>query len=99
MAEDYYTTTGKKVGDFGKGFFLNIGIGIVASLLVSYLSIITSISIIGTIISILFFVMDVFLIIRFFKENRRYIAIGMLSSLIIPLLLFGACTLLLSGLS
>ena len=50
MAEDYYTTTGKKVGDFGKGFFLNIGIGIVASLLVSYLSIITSISIIGTII-------------------------------------------------
>ncbi len=98
--EDNYTNTNQKVKDFFKGFFLNIGIGAIilvinfftgAAIFESSPTLTTRI--VGIIVPLVFIPLEIFLLRRFFKE-KRYIAIGMLSSLLLPLLLTGFCSLI-----
>ena len=96
--KEYYNTTKKKVWDFIRGFFLNIIIGIIATIInfITGASIFerdpTIISrIIGVIVPLIFIVLEIILLKKYFKE-KRFIAIGMLSSLILPLLLVGFCS-------
>jgi Flp pilus assembly protein TadB len=71
----------KKAGDFFLGFFLNI-VGVLGSSVLLFI-----------IESWIFLVaiIDITLIIRYFVTNRRYIAIGMISSILIPLVIVGGC--------
>ncbi len=98
MNLEHYTTKGKKVGDFCIGFF---GFWIFTMLL-SGLSFLVmqlfwnnwgySIEMISSIAA---FVIEIIAavgsIIFFIKVNRGYITIGIISSIIIPLLITGAC--------
>lgn len=105
--DSYYTDKNKKIIDFLIGFFgiwvINSITGII-SLMIS--GAITMISIviaktqpIANIIPVItsFFLLIaqigiyIYIIRQAFKRDRRFIAIGILSSLVIPLLLFGAC--------
>ena len=93
---DVYKNSGEKVVDFFLGIFLNIFIGIVYF----SLSLLTygvanaihhsSLQII-TIILIIVLVCIEWAILRRFFKGRRYIAIGMLACILVPLLLFGLC--------
>jgi len=103
VQNDYYgDNTGRKVGDFCMGFF---GPLILFQLLQTPLLIFSSIFSSGMYTmfsSILIFVLALFLGIFFFikfKKTRRYISMGIISSVVIPLILFGACWVLFSGLN
>lgn len=87
---DYYTTTGKKVGDFILGFF---GIIILNSIFATVLSF-ASLGWTSLLIPIVVFA---FSLVLFFKIGRRFIAIGIISIALIPILLFGSCLLLLGA--
>jgi hypothetical protein len=98
VEKDYYDTTSKKVVDFSKGFFLNIVIGVVVTVINFYTgaaifdsspTIITRL--IGIAVPLTVIPLEIFLIRHFFKQ-KRFIAIGMLSSLILPLLVTGTCS-------
>ena len=85
-----------KVVDFFLGIFLNICIGIVyfCLSLLSYgiSSIVNNSSLqIITIILIIVLVCVEWGFFRYFFKGRRYIAIGMLACILVPLLLFGLC--------
>ncbi|MDD5054730.1 MAG: hypothetical protein PHZ00_00510 [Candidatus Peribacteraceae bacterium] len=99
---DYYATnTGvRKTVDFilgalltiVGGFLLNFPLGL--GLLSQQSEVIMAV-IIGTGIAILI----VYLLVRFFnKTGRRYISIGILSTAIIPILVFGSCMYILNDL-
>jgi hypothetical protein len=84
MATNYYSNMGRKIGDFFIGFAV---IPIVAALCVALLGagfiwLAVCGAIAGTIVC--------------FSIGRRFIAIGLLSTLLIPVLIFGACILALS---
>jgi hypothetical protein len=101
MAKDYYDTQKKKTLDFFKGFFLNAGIAFVhfwVYLMCAY--ILTSLKLADSrpvvisvilLLGILIIFVEYF-IIRHFFGTRRYIGIGMLASLILPLLVTGFCS-------
>jgi hypothetical protein len=96
--QDYYNTANKKVIDFFKGFFLNIGIGAIllvvnfATGMINFGGSVTLLTrIMGIIVPLIFISLEIFLIKKFFM-GKRYIAIGMLSSLLLPLLLAGFCS-------
>jgi membrane protein implicated in regulation of membrane protease activity len=84
----------KKAGDFFLGFFLMIGeaIGFGG---ISFLVVITFWwEIFPWVFALIIIIVDILLISRFFERNRRYIAIGMISAALIPLLTFGGCFLI-----
>jgi hypothetical protein len=99
---DFYTSTGKKVGDFVLGFFgIWVVIVIVSLIFAGIRSLMNIRSGFG---SIMFFVLPLILLILglllmglFFKMGRRYIAIGILSSSVLPLLVYGACWVVIIG--
>ena len=100
--EDYYTDSRRKVADFFIGF---VGIWILASIiffLFYFYGIIFrfgsdfgySMLFLGPII---FFIVAIVLVAIGYRIRRRYISIGIISSAIIPLLLYGACWVVLVG--
>ncbi len=93
---DYYTTPGKKVGDFLMGFFGFLALSFVGSILGSIISSFGSNGFISSIFGIFLLFVALGLCIFFFKIKRRFIAIGIISITLIPVLLFGSCLLLLS---
>lgn len=102
---DYYTTTGKKVGDFLIGFF---GIWVISGFLSFFIAIINSIVFmnnydiqgwiagISFVISLILYIVAIVLAFHF---KRHYIAIGIISSFVVPLLLVGACFAVFWGMS
>ena len=88
---DYYTSVGKKVWDFFMGFFGALAVFFGALYLASsvfsgsllYYLILTLVAIIA--------------VAWFFHVGRRFVSIGITSTVLIPLLIFGGCLLMLSG--
>lgn len=98
--EDIYTTTGKKVAHFFIGFLgITFLISIIVGLLSSLIAQIFNLDDLAIIWYMLSFTLILFITtpIYFFKKNYRYIAIGILSSLIIPLIFAGACFIMFAG--
>jgi hypothetical protein len=102
MAQDYYNTQNKKTADFSKGFFFNVLIGIIVIAINFFIGasnmsgtggISITNKIIGVVVLLAVIFLEVVLLKKYFKE-RRYIAIGLLSSLILPLLVSGACSIM-----
>ena len=90
--EYYYTSTGRKVGDFFIGL---IGTFLIQSF-AGFLTIFVSQILLGSSIGIVTFVGTIIGAIYIMKKsNRRFIGIGLLIGILIPvilgLLLFGAC--------
>lgn len=87
----YYTTTGKRVGDFMLGFFGYIIINLI--LVFVFLPLLA-----GFYWGYSFFpiVINALLLVLFFKIGRRFIAIGIISVILISILIFGSCVLTLS---
>ena len=97
----YINNPGKAVGDFCLGFF---GIWVVDTivwfLLAGVFSTLNA-GILGNFFVSIFIILILpFIIfpIIFFNIGRRYVAIGILSSLVLPLIIFGACLIIISGL-
>ena len=86
---DYYTKTSQKVGDFLLGLF---GFVIIYFLLF-LISVLSFGSSLFYNIGVIIYLLSIFI---FFRINRRFIAIGMLSIFILVVLIFGGCLLLLS---
>lgn len=95
--EDYYIDNDKKIKDYYKGF---LGVFAVFSLtafiiqfrgLFYFYSPLVEDSSLLFIISLLELIVLIVIIVIAFKKNRRYIGIGMISALLIPLLIVGAC--------
>lgn len=81
---DHYTKNSQKICDFFLGFF-----GVIALFLLSCLIIYSTIpSIHIYLVYIVSTLIYFFLAMRFFKINRRFIAIGILSMLILGLFIF-----------
>ena len=95
---DRYKEPRKKTIDFIIGFFLNIVIGaghfslyfllygVANSFSGNGMSMVVTVLLIALITSVEWFT------IRHFFKNRKYIAIGMLASLLLPLLVTGFCS-------
>jgi hypothetical protein len=92
---DYYISTNRKAGDFFLGFLIFIGmtlfywfliLNFIASLFSSAIlawgSFFVSISTVALLSTL------------FFKNGRRFIAIGIIATSLIPLLVFGSCILM-----
>jgi hypothetical protein len=99
---DYYTSSGKKVGDFFIGFLgiwaINFVFGSLLSLSSSFFSeIYSSFSFFGISAWFIGLAVDIVLVILAFKYGRRFIAIGILATFLIPLLILGACFLVFLG--
>jgi hypothetical protein len=92
----YYTSTKRKVGDFFIGFFGGVVLTILFSFLSSFLF--RTSENYSLAVSSLSLVVTVFLIIFLFRKGRRFIAIGLISMALLPLLAFGSCLLILTGL-
>jgi hypothetical protein len=91
----YYTRTRRKVGDFFLGFFGSMVLSLLLVVLSAFLS---SLSADYSLVSSLFsLALSVFLIVFFFRKGRRFIAIGMISMILLPLLAFGSCLVLIMG--
>jgi hypothetical protein len=87
---DYYTNPGKKIGDFFLGLFGALLVAVVAGAIGGAAPSALTISLIGNAILLLA------AIVHFFRRGRRFIAIGMISILTIPVLLLGACAIMFS---
>lgn len=91
--EEYYINSGRKVADFVIGFF---GIWIVNAVLSSIIQGITVLSggyfdAVMVVVSILLFIAEIVFLVFYVRRKRRYIFIGAISALVLPLLLVGAC--------
>ncbi len=95
--EDLYQQKGSKTRDFIIGFFINIGIA--AATFASYFMFYalgmtnskgTTIAVIS--MGILFMFLLQFYLIRKYLRERRYIAIGLISAIVFPLLVVGTCS-------
>jgi len=90
--QDFYANnSGRKVGDFCLGFF---GLPIIGGLVMSLSWILTEFlefSFISWFFNVLYTALLVWAIIYVVKKKRRYVWIGLLSAIVIPLLFFGAC--------
>jgi hypothetical protein len=106
-SEYYLKNKSGKITDFLIGFFGVIGANILLAIFVPLLSmagganntVASALALGGGIMGILELIAYVILIVVFFKRQRRFIAIGMLSTLLLPLLLLGACLIMVFGLS
>ena len=88
---DYYLEPGKKIGDFFLGFFGALMVVVIAGVIGAAAPGSAAISVIGNLVLLIAG------IVHFFRRGRRFIAIGMISIIIIPVLLFGACAILMTG--
>ncbi len=102
ISKDYYINTNKKVLDFLIGFFgvyvayvaLSFLINVISFPIISYFESIGSdflysgFFFLSPIIILVFFLVSLWLA---FKNNRRFIAFGLITALSLPLLAFGAC--------
>ena len=77
---DYYTTTGKKIGDFLLGFF---GIIILYSIFWAVSSLYPSF---GLLADLFIWIIWIVVLILFFKTDRRFIAKGIISGELIRIL-------------
>ena len=89
---DYYTTRGRKVGDFFMGMF-----GLYACLSAFYL-LVFGLSrtaavweVIWIIATLVLFGGPLVAIVMSFRKGRRFLGIGMISGIVFPLLFVGAC--------
>lgn len=103
--KDFYNSTGKKIGDFVLGFFIGlivISSGIFFNMVLRLIGLSTGFG--GVLnylatpnISLQFLLLGllIFIIIKAFKKKRRFIGIGIIIAMGLPillfLLLFGAC--------
>lgn len=101
MNNDYYTSTGRKIGDFFIGFIgilIALFICIMLPNLLSRLLYENSGSISPELLPFFYIILPLVLIVSGIvisnHYNRRYILIGIISGIIIPLLVFGACLLI-----
>lgn len=89
---DYYAgDIKKKLSDFILGFFLMPILSIIVILLIG------SYAYFSEYLIALFVLLVLAGIVFLFAKGRRYIGIGIVSFLIIPLLVFGACVIAFSG--
>lgn len=92
MSSDHYVSTGMKVADFCWGFF---GMLCVFAVLVGMIgtgggyrvATIGALGLLGWLVGV----------VMAFANGRRFIGIGMLCTLLVPLLAVGACFVMLSG--
>jgi hypothetical protein len=110
-ANYYQNDSNKKIIDFFIGFFGTMAFWIISAIVFSLINLfvntIIDSDIIDFISAMLIFIMTfiqflpllftIIGIVYFFKKGRRFIAIGILSTIILPLLLFGACIIMLTG--
>jgi hypothetical protein len=101
--DDYYTNGRRRVFDFLIGFF---GPGLIGYVLYALYMLLLSPSypsyasnqfqvwafIVAAILYLIVMIVP-------FKLGRRYIAVGAIAAVVVPLLIFGACLLVLAGLS
>jgi len=110
MNDTYYDTEGKRVKDFFLGFILSIVIGVfvyfvfgtILGQLLYYLGA-SKIYSSGFFSSLLSTILPILLggilgTVLAFKRGRRYIGIGIICAIVLPLLFFGACLIVISGL-
>ena len=100
--EDYYQNKKLKRNDFLKGVLINLIVSvIVASLYFIVMALLSSIDgdlgnkiIAGMVMAVLILAVLIYEIISISKhlKGRRYIAIGMIVAIVLPLLAFGACS-------
>ena len=94
---DYYAgDAGKKVLDFCLGFFAPGIAEMVLAVPLVFLSLMLNFEAFGLFFHILILILAIFFFIKF-RKTRRYISIGLLCSVLIPLLLFGACMIIFVG--
>ena len=91
--EEYYINSGRKVVDFIIGFF---GIWVVNAVLSAILQGISTLAggyfdAVMVVVSILLFIAEIIFLVFYVRRKRRYIFIGAITALVIPLLLVGAC--------
>tara|TARA_Y100000310_G_C20235723_1_gene602309 strand:- start:49 stop:354 length:306 start_codon:yes stop_codon:yes gene_type:complete len=96
--EDYYINTKRKVWDFIIGFF---GIWIISTIIgflfVGIESVVRGSGMFLTLGWILVAILAIVAIVLGFTKGRRYISIGIISSIVLPLLIFGACWIVIIG--
>ena len=102
VKRDYYKDKpGKAILDFCIGFFGVWIIGIVLPWLVFlFASLLSSPEYLPVgffIPALIVFLASLFGIVYFFRIGRRYIAIGIISSALLPLLIFGACLVIIAS--
>lgn len=111
--EDFYNSAGKKIGDFVLGFFIGLIVfysGIFFYIVLRPISLITGfggglnyLSTPNIILQFLLLGLLIFIIIKVFKKKRRFIGIGIIIAMVFPillvLLLFGACLVIIIGVS
>ena len=90
-------TSGNKVGDFFLGFlgtFIIDGLIIyLGSLFLQFIYQFDSIlNILAVTSSVVLLILNILVIIYLFRNKKKFIAIGIISALVIPLLIFGTCT-------
>ena len=107
----YYTSGGRKWGDFAIGFFglwiVNAILSMIVNVILMFIPGINSnilasgFSLLLIIPGILIFILEVVAIVYFFKKGRRFISIGVIIGFVLPLLLalilLGACFIAFSG--
>jgi heme/copper-type cytochrome/quinol oxidase subunit 4 len=93
----YYTNSGKKVGDFCLGFFGAWGLTMVLTIIPYWIYSIFSSSFAVFPILLFGFALAVIGIVLSFTKGRRYIGIGIIASVLLPLLLVGACLIIFAG--
>ena len=84
MSDTYYTTAGRKVIDFVVGM---LGIPLLAGILAAGIASAGRWGVAVVMLSVVALVT----VVAAFLARRRFIAIGMLCALAVPLLAFGAC--------
>ena len=98
MNEDYYKEKKDKRNDFILGVLINVGVAFGAACIYAIIymaqigqatNLVKTIAI--TVAVILTAVVDYILIKRYLKK-RRYLAIGMITGIIVPLLILGTCS-------
>jgi hypothetical protein len=96
--DDHYARGGSKVKDFFIGFGIPILSEIVAAA-VMYATFMVGGGVPTSIVSILLLLAGIVLgIVYGYRSHRRYIIIGVITSAVLPLVVFGACLIALSGL-
>lgn len=88
---DYYAGAGGKVADFCLGFF---GVG-VAAIVIAFLA--GMAGPLGIVVGFAYQIAYIWGIAWGFKSGRRFVAIGMLATLLVPLIVIGACFVFLAG--
>ncbi len=105
----YFDSKKLKVFDFVGGMLTPIGLGIVASLLLVIVTTLSDMTADSSFIDQVFnlgltaipvfaFLSYILLIIYFARTHRRYMVLGLLTPLLLPLLLSGACLLVIGSL-